>query len=150
MNSHVGAPPPYASYAGILATFGGLLAATAALERARDAQRSVTALELTLLAAASFKAARAISRERVGSVMREPFVEDERPVGSGTRRAFGELVTCTRCIGTWAAAGLVATETAAPRFGRVLTLTLAAGAGNDFLQAAFAALCNREFSGADG
>lgn len=150
MSSHVGAPPPYASYAAILATFGGLLAATAALERARHEQQSVTALELTLLAAASFKAARAISRERVGSVVREPFVEGERPVGSGTRRAFGELVTCTRCLGTWAAAGLVATETAAPRFGRVLKLTLAAGAGNDFLQAAFAALCNREPSAADG
>jgi hypothetical protein len=149
MSSHVGAPPPYASYAAILATFGGLLAATAALERARHEQRSETALELTLLAAASFKAARAISRERVGSVVREPFVEGERPAGSGTRRAFGELVTCTRCVGTWAAAGLIATETAAPRFGRVLTLTLAAGAGNDFLQAAFAALCDRQPSAAD-
>src|SRR6187431_2723846 len=129
MSSQMDAPPPYASYAAIIATFGGLLAATAALERARHEQRSVTTLELALLAAASFKAARAISRER--------FVDGEQPVGSGTRRAFGELVTCTRCIGTWAAAGLVATETAAPRFGRVLTLTLAAGAGNDFLQAAF-------------
>jgi hypothetical protein len=28
-----------------------------------------------------------------------------------------------------------------PRFGRALTWTLAAGAANDFLQAAFAALC---------
>ncbi len=46
--------------------------------------------------------------------------------------------------GTWAAAGLLAAETVAPRFGRLLTLTLAAGAGNDFLQAAFAALCARE------
>jgi uncharacterized protein DUF1360 len=148
MSLHANAPPPYASYAAILATFGGLLAATAALERARNEQRKVTALELTLLTAASFKAARAISRERVGSVVREPFVEGERPVGGGARRAVGELVTCTRCLGTWAAAGLVATETAAPRFGRVLTLTLAAGAGNDFLQAAFAALCSRESSAA--
>jgi hypothetical protein len=29
----------------------------------------------------------------------------------------------------------------APRFGRALTWTLAAGAANDFLQAAFSALC---------
>ena len=56
MSTHVGAPLAYASYAAILATFGGLLAATAALERARHEQRSVTALDLTLLAAASFKA----------------------------------------------------------------------------------------------
>jgi hypothetical protein len=31
----------------------------------------------------------------------------------------------------------------APRFGRLLTWTLAAGAANDFLQAGFAALCAR-------
>lgn len=144
MSSHADIPPPYASYAAILATFGGLLAATAALERARCDERRVTALEVTLLTAASFKAARAISRDRVGSVVREHFVEEEHPAGQGGRRAIGELVTCTRCVGAWAAAGLVATQTAAPRFGRVLTLTLAAGAGNDFLQAAFAALCARD------
>jgi uncharacterized protein DUF1360 len=144
ISSHAGASAPYASYAAILAAFGGLLAATAAADRARRDVRPLNALEVTLLAAASFKAARVISRERVGSVVREPFVEGEQPAGGGARRAFGELVTCTRCVGTWAAAGLVATDTAAPRFGRVLTLTLAAGAGNDFLQAAFAALCNRD------
>ena len=78
--------------------------------------------------------------------MREPFVEEEawtgeeRPSGEGARRAIGELVTCTRCVGTWAAAGLASTQIVAPRFGRLLTWSLGAAAANDFLQAGFTAL----------
>ncbi|HEY1365669.1 MAG TPA: DUF1360 domain-containing protein, partial [Gaiellaceae bacterium] len=53
------------------------------------------------------------------------------------------LVTCSRCIGAWVAAGLGATQVLAPRFGRVLTWTLGAAALNDFLQAGFAALTNK-------
>jgi hypothetical protein len=55
-------------------------------------------------------------------------------------QAIGELVTCSRCAGTWAAAGLTWTQVLAPRFGRILTWTLAAGGLNDFLQAGFARL----------
>jgi hypothetical protein len=66
---------------------------------------------------------------------------DEQPVGSGDmRQVVGELVTCSRCIGTWVAAGLSATQILAPRFGRILTWSLAAAGANDWLQAAFAAL----------
>ena len=132
---------PYGGYAAILAAFGGALAATAALERALERERrSPTALDFAVLCAASFKAARALSRERVGSVLRQPFVEPEsadgsdwayeEPAGEGIRLAVGELVTCTRCAGTWTAAGLLASQAVAPRFGRLLTWSLAAGAGN--------------------
>jgi hypothetical protein len=55
----------------------------------------------------------------------------------------GELVTCSRCIGTWVAAGLTTTQVVAPSFGRLLTWTLAAAGVNDFLQAGFAALTNK-------
>jgi hypothetical protein len=105
-------------------------------------------LDFALLAGATFKAARVVSRERLGSVVRAPFVEDEEagpdaaPAGDGLRRALGELVTCSRCTGTWAALALVAARTVAPRAGSVLVTTLAAGAANDFLQAGFAALCS--------
>ncbi len=50
-------------------------------------------------------------------------------------QAIGELVTCSRCAGTWVAAGLAATQILAPRFGRLLTWSLGAAAANDFLQA---------------
>ena len=144
--------PPYRSYAGIMATFAGGLAAAGALERAlRRNPRNQTALDFVVLSAASFKAARTLSRDPVTSFLREPFVEgqagaveDEEPVRTGGMdQAIGELVTCTRCVGTWAAAGLAATQIVAPRFGRMLTWSLGAAAANDFLQAAFTALTTK-------
>ena len=46
----------------------------------------------------------------------EADVDDERPVRrADTQQAIGELVTCTRCVGTWAAAGLASTQILAPR-----------------------------------
>jgi hypothetical protein len=56
------------------------------------------------------------------------------------QQAIGELVTCTRCVGTWAGAGLVSAQVLFPRTGRLLTWSLAAAGANDWLQAGFAAL----------
>jgi hypothetical protein len=143
--------PPHRAYAGIVGTFAGGLAAASVLARAlgRD-PREETALDLLVLSAATFKAARTISRDEVTSFLRDPFVEGEAhgggedPVETGDlRQAIGELVTCSRCIGTWAAAGLAATQILAPRTGRLLTWTLAGAGVNDFLQAAFAALTHK-------
>lgn len=136
---------PYGAYAGIAGTFLAGLGVVAALSRRGP---PATALELVALSAATFKASRTLSREKVASFVRQPFVEgeasrgeDERPAGEGLQRALGELVTCPRCIGTWSAAALASTQMLTPRFGRALTWTLAAGAANDFLQAGFVALC---------
>ena len=59
------------------------------------------------------------------------------------RQAIGELVTCSRCGGTWAAAGLAVSQILSPRFGRLLTWSLAAAGANDWLQAGFAALTSK-------
>jgi hypothetical protein len=137
--------PPHEAYATIAgAFFAGLGLVAAAARRSPPG----TALDLAALSAATFKAARTLSRERVASFVRQPFVEgeadlgeDEEPKGEGLQRAIGELVTCPRCVGTWSAAGLAATQMLTPRFGRLLVWTLSASAANDFLQAAFTALC---------
>jgi hypothetical protein len=138
-------PPPYGAYAAIAGTFlTGLGLVAAAARRSPPA----SALDLVALSAATFKASRTLSRERVASFVRQPFVEgdadrgeEEEPAGEGLQRAIGELVLCTRCVGTWSAAALASTQMLAPRFGRAITWTLAAGAANDFLQAGFRALC---------
>jgi hypothetical protein len=111
---------------------------------------NLRAVDLAVLGAATFKAARTISRENVGSFIREPFVEGDGrgdaadPVETGDlRQAIGELITCSRCVGTWVAAGLTTTQVVAPRFGRLLTWSLAAAGANDFLQAAFVALAKK-------
>jgi hypothetical protein len=142
---------PHSAYAAIMGTFAGGLAAAGLLARAlgRDTQDH-TALDLAVLGAATFKAARTIARDEVTSFIREPFVEGdaheggEDPIPTGDmRQAIGELVTCSRCIGTWVAAGLTMSQTIAPRFGRMLTWSLAAAGANDFLQAGFAALTSK-------
>ena len=139
---------PYEAYAAIMGTFLGGLAAAGAAARllGRDA-REHTALDLVLLGLATFKASRTVARDEVTSFIRDPFVEGsaheggETPVRSGgLDQAIGELVTCSRCIGTWTTAGLATTQILAPRFGRLLTWSLGAAGLNDFLQAGFAAL----------
>jgi uncharacterized protein DUF1360 len=139
--------PPYDSYAAIAGTFLGGLAAAAALARAVGREPDeLSTIDLIALAGATFKASRTISHDKVASFLREPFVEGEayaggeQPAGEGMQRAIGELVTCSRCVGTWVGAGLAASQIVAPRFGRLLTWSLAAAAANDFLQTAFIAL----------
>jgi hypothetical protein len=144
--------PPYQSYAAITGAFAGGLALAGALGKKldRDPQCN-TALDLVLLSAATFKAARTLARDEVTSFIRAPFVEGEAHTGegeepvhnAGIQQAIGELVTCTRCVGTWAAAGLAATQVLTPRFGRMLTLALGAAGINDFLQTAFASLAHK-------
>ena len=141
--------PPQEAYATIMGVFVGGLAVAGSLARllGRD-PREHTWLDLAALSAATFKTARTIARDEVTSFIREPFVEgdahegqDEKPVQTGgMEQAIGELVTCSRCVGTWAAAGLATTQVLAPRFGRLLTWSLAGAGINDFLQAGFAAL----------
>jgi hypothetical protein len=143
--------PPYESYAAIMGVFAGGLAAAGALARMLDRDPQChTALDFAVLGAAAFKAARTLSHDEVTSFIRQPFVrgdahsgEGEEPVQGGMEQAIGELVTCSRCAGTWVAAGLAATQVIAPRFGRLLTWSLGAAAANDFLQAGFTALTGK-------
>jgi hypothetical protein len=144
--SAVPARPPYEAYATLVGAFAlGLALAS----RASDPEQELRAVDIVSLGLATFKAARTVSRDKVTSFLREPFVEeeaweggDEHPAGEGMRRAVGELVTCTRCVGTWVAAGLAASLSVTPRFGRLLVWSLDAAALNDFLQAGFVALAH--------
>lgn len=139
--------PPYEAYAAIAGTFVAGVAGTGALSRVlgRNPQCNTT-LDLVTLALATFKASRTLSHDKVTAFVRAPFVKGEaydggeEPVEGGMEQALGELVTCSRCVGTWAAGGLAGIQVLAPRFGRILTWSLGAAAVNDFLQAGFSAL----------
>ena len=143
--------PPYTAYAGIMTAFVGGLAAAGGVAKLLDRDpREHTTLDFVLLGLATFKASRTVSSDEVTSFLREPFVAGhakegaEDPVETGDlRQAIGELVTCSRCIGTWIAAGLAGTQIIAPQFGRLLTWTLATAGANDVLQASFAALTSK-------
>jgi hypothetical protein len=142
---------PHRAYAAIIGVYLTGLAAAGLLAKllGRDLEEQRPA-ELLVLGAATFKGARTIARDEVTSFIRDPFVEGEahgggeEPLETGDlRQALGELVTCTRCAGTWVAAGLMTTQVLAPRFGRLVTWTLAAAGANDFVEAVFAALAHK-------
>jgi hypothetical protein len=144
--------PPYRAYATIVGTFLAGLGAVSGVAAARDRPlQEPSAIDLTLLGLATFKASRVVARDKVTSFVREPFVEgkaydgeDEKPTHeTEMKQALGELVTCTRCIGTWIGASLASIQILAPRTGRLLTTVLAAGALNDFMLAGFAALSEK-------
>jgi Protein of unknown function (DUF1360) len=119
-----------------LSLAGGLIAAS----RGRASKDPIQQRELIALGAATFALSKAVARERIGTWVRDPFVDDsgmQRPRGRGLRRAIGELVTCTRCVGTWSALGVVGLRVLHPEAGRTVSMILASSAANDWLQAGF-------------
>ena len=133
-------------YALLNATYGSLLATLALLTRARRLDREpIEPAEWLPLAAATFALSKAIVDEKVVSWVRAPFLaetpEGRQPRGRGLRYAVGELLSCSRCAGSWAGLGVVGLRLASPPAGRALTAVLAASAANDFLQSAFKLLC---------
>jgi hypothetical protein len=134
-------------YAAINAMYAALAAGVLYATRERAAEDPIAVRELLPLSAATFALSKVIAREKVGSWVREPFVEQEgdelRPTGRRLRRAVGELLTCTRCVGAWSALGVVGLRVASPTAGRTVANVLAASAANDWMQAGFRWLCNR-------
>jgi hypothetical protein len=141
------APTQPHDYAALNAVFAALLAGVvvASRERTRESE-PLTTRDLAVTGAATFALAKVIARERIGSWVREPFVDEDhgrRPRGTRLRHAVGELLTCTRCVGAWSALGLVGLRLTSPATGRVVNDVLAISAMNDWLQASFKLLCSK-------
>jgi Protein of unknown function (DUF1360) len=132
-------------YAKLNAIYGVLMTAVVVSTRERAREDPISGRELVPIAAATFALSKVIAREKIGTWMRDPFVEDpageRRPRGRRLRRAVGELVTCTRCVGAWSALGIVGLRLASPDSGRIVTNVLATSAANDWLQSGFKLLC---------
>jgi Protein of unknown function (DUF1360) len=134
-------------YAALSAGWGAALGTV--LVAARDkGEEPVRAAEILPLGLATFALSKLVAKEKVDRWMREPFVEeradgDRVPKGRGLRYAVGELLTCTRCVGTWSALGLVALRVTRPREARVVNAVLGASAVNDWAQTGFTLLCAR-------
>ena len=103
--------------------------------------------ELPILALATFAMTKAVAKEKVGSWARAPLVDEGRegrpPKGRRLRYAVGELVTCTRCLGTWSSLAVIGLRVARPREGRIVATVLASAAVNDWLQAGFSYTTSR-------
>jgi hypothetical protein len=137
-------PTEPVDYAAINLVWAGL-AAGLLLATRRDHDEAPPASELPVLGLATFALTKALAKEKVGTWVREPVVDEQshKPKGRRLRFAAGELLTCTRCLGTWGSLGLVALRVARPREGRILTTVLAGAGLNDWLQSGFTQLCNR-------
>jgi hypothetical protein len=140
-------PTRPADYAALSATWGALLGTLLVATRDRD-DEPVRAAELVPIGVATFALSKLVAKEKVDAWVREPFVEEHpdgarEPKGHGMRYAVGELLSCTRCVGTWSALGLVALRVTRPREARVVNAVLAASAVNDFAQTGFSWLCAR-------
>jgi hypothetical protein len=122
-------------YAAINAAWAAMLAGVLASSRS-DAPPPH---ELPVFGLAAFALSKALAKEKVGSWARAPVVDesDGTPKGRRLRFAVGELVTCTRCLGTWSSLGLVGLRVMRPREGRIVASVLATAGLNDWLQAAF-------------
>lgn len=132
-------------YATLSAGYGALL--TALVVSARDrGEDPIRPAELPVLGLATFSLAKLVAKEKVDTWVREPFLEERpdgerRPKGRRLRYAVGELLSCSRCMGTWSALGLVSLRLLRPRESHVVLPLLATAAVNDWLQSGFTALC---------
>ncbi len=123
--------------AGYAAVAGGV----AVLAARRDGDPAPgSPAELALYGAATAGLARLLAQEKITEWIRAPFVEtpphgERHPRGRGVRFAVGELLTCTRCLGSWSALGLVGMRTLSPRHARVGASLLALTYLNSLLQA---------------
>ena len=134
-------PTEPVDYAALNAVWGAL--AVGLLVATRD--DAPPPRELPIYGLATFALTKALAKEKVGTWVREPLVDEQsrRPKGRRLRYAAGELMTCTRCLGTWSSLGLIALRVARPREGRIVASVLATAGINDWLQSGFTLLTHR-------
>jgi len=96
-----------------------------------------------------------LGKGEVSAWLRDPFVREDAehhplaPKGRGMQRAVGELLTCTRCGGTWSALLLVGLRTASPVVGGATADVLALAGANDLMQSGFRIMVERANGAAD-
>ena len=153
--------PPLAAYAIFATVFHGAMAAgvAAAKRSGRDLPQRVDAGDLALIGTASYQLSRLISKKKVTAFVRAPFTElegkggpaelEEKPRGTGLRRALGELLVCPYCLGLWASGGFHVGLLFAPRATRFSASVLTAMSISDFLQIAYRAAEERGLGGGE-
>lgn len=141
---------PLSGYARVMTVFGALVATATGVAAAtgRRAPADVRPWDVVLLAAGTHKLSRTITKDAVTAPLRAPFTRYagrggpaevmEEVRGGGVRHSVGELLTCPFCLDVWIATGFSVGTVFAPRATRLVTATLTALTGADFLQLAYA------------
>jgi hypothetical protein len=147
--------PPLLPYAAAMVAFNGLFAGALALawRQGRELPERPAPGDIALVAVASHKLSRLVTKDKVTSPLRAPFTElqgkggpaelEERARGGEVRRAVGELIICPYCLDLWTAGGLSLGLLFAPRTTRFVASVFTAQAASDFLQVAYRALAKK-------
>lgn len=152
-----GAERPLDGYATLLTIYGGLVGATTVAGRVfgKRIPDRIGTLDLVTLSVATHRLSRTLAKDPVTSPLRAPFTKyagvsapselaEEVRYHGGVRHSVGELVTCPMCLAQWVATALAAGMVFAPRQTRLVSATLTAVAGADFLQYVYALLQQAE------
>lgn len=144
---------PLRGYAAAMTAYGGLVAALTAAGalRGRRLPETVGPWDAVLLGVATHRLSRTLTKDAVTSPLRAPFTRYVEPQGNaelheevrgdGVRHAVGELLTCPFCLAQWVATGFGAGLVLAPRGTRLAAGVMTAVAISDWLQLAYARLC---------
>jgi hypothetical protein len=148
-----GADRPLGGYVAVMAVFGAIVAGAAGLAGAghRRLPDTVRPWDVLMLALATHKLSRTITKDAVTSPLRAPFtryvgtggpaeVMEEVRDGSTLRHAIGELITCPFCLDMWVATGFTLGLVFAPRVTRLVAATFTMLTGADFAQLGYALL----------
>ncbi len=148
-------PQPLRAYATLTALYGAVVAGASILARrsGRQLSENLSARDISLLAVATYKLSRLLSRDWVTSFLRAPFAEyqeraghgelEEKARGRGLRLATGELIICPYCLGQWVAGGFALGLVGAPRVTRLVAAMYAAETISDGLHLAYHAASER-------
>jgi hypothetical protein len=135
-----------AAYAGAMAAYVvGVAGLGMTARRMGRSAPDLSTADVAMLALATNRLTRILSREPIASPLRAPFTRftggtkgpaqlSEVARGEGTREVVGELVTCPFCLSQWVATGLAAGVLLAPRPGRFVIQVMAGLGIADFLQ----------------
>jgi hypothetical protein len=147
-----GSDRPLGGYLGVIVTYLAALGGFGLVLRRsrRKLPARIDAGDVALLATATFKLSRLLSKAPVTSPLRAPFTRfeggagpaelQEQPRGTGARHVLGSLVACPFCVGMWVATAFAFGLVLVPRATRFAASILAVLTGADVLHFAYAAL----------
>jgi hypothetical protein len=142
---------PLGGYVVVMAVFAALVSGAAgfALATGRKLPSGVGPWDVLLLALATHKVSRTVTKDAVTSPLRAPFtryrgtggpaeVMEEVRSTAGLRHSVGELLSCPFCLDVWVATGFTVGLVFAPRVTRLVATAFSAVTGADFLHLLYA------------
>ena len=139
-----GSDRPLGGYLALMGSYLTAAGVATAVVRRRGALPERPALaDVALVATATFRLSRLLTKDSVTSPLRAPFTRYEGAAGNaelheevrgeGAQKAVGELVTCPFCLGQWIGTTLTVGMLLAPRATRQVTGLFSALAAADAL-----------------